>query len=81
MIWFRDGGGAVAVGGGVVVGAGAVVVKDVPDFALILGNPGRISGWMCKCGNRINFEREEGLGACRACQQIYKKMGQEVSLA
>ena len=71
----------VTIGQYAFIGAGAVVVKDIPDFALILGNPGRISGWMCKCGNRIDFERENGLGACRACQQIYKKVEQEVSPA
>src|SRR5467141_872704 len=46
----------VTIGQYAFIGAGAVVVKDVPDFALVVGNPGRIIGWMCQCGNRINFE-------------------------
>ena len=60
------------------VGAGAVVVKDVPDFALVVGNPGKIIGWMCMCGNRIGFDREEGTGVCEACNQTYNKTGKEV---
>jgi UDP-2-acetamido-3-amino-2,3-dideoxy-glucuronate N-acetyltransferase len=69
----------VTIGQYAFIGAGAVVVKDVPDFALVVGNPGRIIGWMCKCGNRLNFERGEELGVCRACQQRYWKEGQKVS--
>ena len=68
----------ITIGQYAFIGAGAVVVKDVPAHALVIGNPGRISGWMCTCGNRIDFVREEGPGACRACQQAYRKVGQEV---
>ena len=35
------------------VGAGAVVTADVPDYALVLGNPGRVSGWVCSCGVKL----------------------------
>ena len=35
------------------VGAGAVVTKNVPDYALVIGNPGRIAGWMCECGVKL----------------------------
>ncbi len=43
-----------------MIGAGAVVTKDVPDFALILGNPGKIVGWVDKKGSRLEFD-ENGL--------------------
>jgi UDP-2-acetamido-3-amino-2,3-dideoxy-glucuronate N-acetyltransferase len=72
--------GGVTIGQYAFIGAGAVVVKDVPDFALVVGNPGRIIGWMCACGHRIDFEPGEGLGVCRMCRQTYRKVGQEVSL-
>jgi len=41
-----------------LVGAGAVVLKDVPDFALIVGNPGKIIGWIDKKGDRLEFSKD-----------------------
>lgn len=70
----------ITVGRYAFVGAGTVVVKDVPDFALVVGNPGKIIGWMCVCGDRIDFAGEDGTGACRMCQRKYRKVGQTVSV-
>src|SRR6185503_21183546 len=71
----------VTLGRYAFVGAGPVVTKDVPDFDLVLGNPARVAGWMCACGNRINLTAGEGDGICRACQRRYRKIGKEVRAA
>ena len=38
------------------IGAGSVVTKDVPDYGLILGNPGQLAGFMSRHGHRLSFE-------------------------
>jgi UDP-2-acetamido-3-amino-2,3-dideoxy-glucuronate N-acetyltransferase len=63
----------VTIGSYAFVGAGTVVTKDVPDYALILGNPGRVAGWMCSCGNRIKFDAENERGSCTTCHKPYRK--------
>ena len=70
----------VTIGRYAFIGAGAVVTKDVPDHALIVGNPGKLIGWMCVCGHRIQFDREHGPGSCRECSRTYWKAGQKLTL-
>ena len=52
------------------IGAGAVVTKSVPDYALVIGNPGRQAGWMSEYGHRLVFN-EEGIATCPESKEKY----------
>jgi UDP-2-acetamido-3-amino-2,3-dideoxy-glucuronate N-acetyltransferase len=59
----------ITVGRYAFVGAGAVVTHDVPDFALALGVPARLVGWMCVCGSQLETARSPT--SCRECNRTY----------
>jgi UDP-2-acetamido-3-amino-2,3-dideoxy-glucuronate N-acetyltransferase len=63
----------IVIGQYAFVGAGAVVTRDVPDYALVVGNPGRVSGWMCHCGVKLAAGAQPPADAtCKACGAGYR---------
>lgn len=54
------------------VGAGAVVTSDVPDYALVYGNPARRHGWVCYCGDPMKTQHED-LWVCGSCGKRYRE--------
>ncbi len=52
------------------IGAGAVVTKEIPDYALVVGNPAKQIGWMSEYGHRLDFD-DEGLAQCPESKETY----------
>jgi acetyltransferase-like isoleucine patch superfamily enzyme len=62
----------VPIGQYAFIGAGAVVIRSVPDFALVVGNPARQVGWMCVCAQRIPMSASGDIISCPHCQRDYR---------
>jgi len=54
------------------IGAGAVVTRDVAAYALVMGNPARRTGWMCRCGEKLGKAAPGEVATCSSCHASYE---------
>lgn len=67
----------ITIGDYSLIGAGSVVVRNVPAYALVVGNPAKIKGWLCKCSSKLEFVN--GRAKCCNKQFVLKEGEVEVS--
>lgn len=59
------------------IGAGTVVTRDVPDYAMVVGNPGRTKGYMCVCGNKLSFSADPSTDEECQCEHCGRRFIKE----
>lgn len=68
----------IEIGKYAFIGAGAVVIKDVPPYALVVGNPAKHIGWMSEYGHRLHFDAENQ-AVCPESKQKYALINNQVT--
>lgn len=69
----------IEIGRYAFIGAGTVVTKSVKDYALVVGNPAKQTGWMSRFGHRLHF-KENGIAECPESNERYQLIDGEVKL-
>ncbi len=60
----------ITIGRWAMIGAGSVVTHDVPDYGLVMGNPARLHGYVCACGQKLDVDLQTQMGMCASCEKL-----------
>ncbi|MDB9793370.1 acetyltransferase [Flavobacteriaceae bacterium] len=63
-----------------LVGAGTVVTKNIPDYAIVYGNPSKVHGWISRNGQKLLFDANTDIAICNETGEKYKKINNKVNL-